>query len=300
MTWQPFDSAARPSAAATPAHTMRFARAAADISSTVELAGPQHDVDAGVYQPRTPQAYLALRMGRLLMYVHTAAAAEHLAAVWEETKLDALRLPQRVPVTPGRWAGTPDHAAITSPVVHVHGVPRTFQHLVPVARGAPERLLVKIDSVTFVVADQLAFGSCYRLFQAAGVEARAGLWQVDTRLYPTFSTTPTLDGRQAAQARTEFGGEPGFHWFTRQAAVQSPATSRPTLTPHSPTGPRTTPSAAADPPTAAAEQRRPWHTSGLRTPPPHYDSVLNSANPAADRAVAAAKNTTSNKKGLRR
>ncbi len=197
------------------------ARAAQTVLATLDMAGPQH-TEVSAFNGGTPEASLAVRIGRSLLYLHTEAAASRLADVWHEAKADALLLPAKVPA--GSWRGpvwVGRDAAEASVVVHTVGVPAAASQLIrPRHPQQSIRLSISVGSIRYLLADQIAFAGCAAAFARATEQAAQELWRVDARYFSWQAQPPSLAGSQADRAREEFTGEsPPFRWFGPDTAA---------------------------------------------------------------------------------
>lgn len=185
------------------------------ILATVEMAGPQ-DSSLAVHLSGMAEASIGVRVGRVLMYLHTSAAAARVAMAWSEARASALRLPLRASVllerTPRLIEANVAHPSV---VVHTAGVPPVVSQLICAQhREVPSGLSVAIGSIRFVVADQLAFTSCLSIFTQAAATAEVALAAAELHRPPLLRTAPEYAGQAAERAGEELAGQSGrFRWF---------------------------------------------------------------------------------------
>lgn len=237
------------------------------VLATLDMAGPQR-VGVAAHHARTPQAYLAVTLGRSVIYLHSRPAAERIGEVWQDASAWALQLAtRRPPSQPGPISRPPTPgAAEPSLVVHTDGIPPAVAQLIrEPGTHRPYRLSIAVGSVRFLVADQLAFTSCRDVFVRAADLADTAL--CDQPAQPSLTShAPSLSGMQAERATEQLAGGPlAFRWFgadaARTAAAAMTPARRPGTLPSMLRSSSNTSPTAAPPPPVTAERRRLDNTS---------------------------------------
>jgi hypothetical protein len=177
------------------------------VSAVLRCAGRQH-AKMTVHYGGTPEAYIAVTVGRSLIYMHTRLTTERFGQIWTDAQVPALGLPAVRPLTvvPG---GGPDRAE-PSVVVHTSGQPPAG---VRMTKSVPITLSVTIGDLAFLIYDQRAFTSMAEPFLRAMDAGRELLPDTDMRHEKARRSTPTLAGAAAN---------------TAAAALLAAATFRPT------------------------------------------------------------------------
>jgi hypothetical protein len=135
------------------------------LHATVGMAGRQH-AEVTVQHPGTVEAVVTVRIGRVLVYLHTTQAARRFSQVWQDSAADALLLAQRARRHPG--PARPPDVAEPSMVVHVAGAPAATRRLIHApGEERADHLAIRIDELRFDIYDQPAFRSCTQVFLTA-------------------------------------------------------------------------------------------------------------------------------------
>lgn len=201
------------------------------LHATVGMAGRQY-AEVTVQHPGTAEAVVTVRIGRVLVYLHTTQAARRFSQVWQDSAADALLLAQRARRHPG--PPRPPDVAEPSMVVHVAGAPAATRRLIHApGEERADHLAIRIDELRFNIYDRPAFRSCTQAFLTAYRAAQEHL------------TRPAQHNATATQLVVPIG-----------PAVDNPAPDRPTQD-NSPAHASTAASAPAA--TAAAALARPEH-----------------------------------------
>lgn len=169
------------------------------VSATIHLAGEQR-TGLTVHNAGTPEAVIAVTLGRSLIYMHSTTTTERFARIWDKARDHTLRLPGRRKIL-RRDAGLPAMAE-PSVVVHTAGSPEGGSRLIP---GTPFPVVrVQVGGVVFVVHDRTAFDSCATVFRRAADEGHAALKNAEKRLEHLIRSKPTLAGEAAERAAAAF------------------------------------------------------------------------------------------------
>ena len=174
---------------AVPHVVMAIIRCAGNQSAEFTL---QHD--------GTPQAYIAVTVGRSVIYMHTRATAEHFGRIWEDARPAALSLPQRRTLVPPHPRPNRSDPSV---VVHTAGRPAA---LVRLTTTAPRHLNVNIGDLAFQIYDQRAFLSVAEPFRRA-LESSVRLPATDLRYARTARAEARLSGPAAQHAAKVTTGE---------------------------------------------------------------------------------------------
>ena len=204
------------------------------VSAVLRCTGRQR-TEMSVHYGGTPDAYVAVSIGRSLIYMHTRLTTDRFGQIWTDAQVPALGLPAVRPlsVVPG---GGADRAE-PSVVVHTSGQPAGAVRL---TKSVPTALSVTIGDLAFLIYDQRAFTSVAEPFLRAMDAGRELLPDTDMRHENVRRSAPTLAGAAAN---------------TAAAALLAAAAFRPT---------RRAPSA---PPSGAVSRAQAAARIGLRKPP---------------------------------
>lgn len=148
-----------------------------------------------VHHGGTPEAYVAVSVGRSVIYMHTRATAERFSEIWRNAQPYALHLPRARELRGP--AMTPPDIAHPSVVVHAAGQPAAAVRL---GRSVPKHISLTIGGLAFLIYDQRAFASCAEPFLQAAEAGRELLGEADQRLAPVLRGEPALAGEDAERA----------------------------------------------------------------------------------------------------
>lgn len=148
-----------------------------------------------VHHGGTPEAYVAVSVGRSVIYMHTRVTTARFGEIWRNAQPYALHLPRarglRGPDV------TPPDIAHPSVVVHAAGQPAASVRL---SRSVPKHVSLTIGGLAFLIYDQRAFASCAEPFLQAAEAGRELLGEADLRLGPVMRGEPALAGEDAERA----------------------------------------------------------------------------------------------------
>ena len=164
------------------------------VSAVMRLAGRQKAA-MEVHHGGTPEAYVAVSVGRSVIYMHTRATTERFGEIWRNAQPYALHLP-RARELRGPGITRPD-IAHPSVVVHAAGQPAASVRL---SRSVPKHVSLTIGDLAFLIYDQRAFASCAEPFVQAAAAGRQLLGEVDRRLAAVMRGEPALAGEDAERA----------------------------------------------------------------------------------------------------
>lgn len=170
---------------------------ASSVTAVMRLVGPQRTYMA-VQHGGTPEAYVAITVGRSVIYMHTKETAERLGTIWREAHVEALQLPRARPITVS--STDPPDLAEPSVVVHTAGQPAASVRL---SAATPRHLSVNIGGIAFLIYDKRAFVSVAEQFVRAMAAGRELLPTVDSRRWAAARAEPALAGEAAARAAQE-------------------------------------------------------------------------------------------------